>query len=221
MEDEIDFRKVLTEYLTLSGYTVFPANHGKHGLEVFEKNHIDICILDVMMPVMDGYELAEKLRKKDPVIPIIFLTAKNRKEDKLKGLKLGADDYMTKPFEAEELVLRMQNILRRSGKKGAGENYIGNIRIRMDELKMVTSGGEYQLTLREAELLNYLAQHCNQVVTREMILEELWGRNDYFLGRSMDVFISRIRKYIQEEQDLSLETIRGKGFILRKSDVVE
>lgn len=216
VEDEFDFQKVLAEYLTLSGYVVFTANHGKDGLDVFKKEHVDICILDVMMPVMDGFTLAENLRKIAPEVPILFLTAKNQKADKLRGLKLGADDYMTKPFDAEELILRMENILRRSGGKVGENRSIGTLELKMDQLKLVTGDQEHQVTIREAELLGYLMKHVNQVVSREQILEGLWGRNDFFLGRSMDVFISRIRKYIQEEESVKLETIRGVGFMLKE-----
>jgi DNA-binding response OmpR family regulator len=217
VEDEFDFQKILSEYLEMSGFEVLTANHGKDGLETFKKNHVDLCILDVMMPVMDGFTLAGLLRKLDPDIPIIFLTAKNRKEDKHKGLKLGADDYMTKPFEAEELVLRIKNILRRTGQPSAKKlstPRIGRYELKKDELKLVSGDAAYQLTIKEAELLDYLAKKENQVVSRDEILNDLWGKNDYFMGRSMDVFISRIRKYLQDDPDLSLETIRGIGFIL-------
>ncbi len=216
VEDEIDFQKVLAQYLTLSGFEVFTANHGKHGLDVFNQNHIDLCILDVMMPVMDGFTLSERLRRLDPEIPIIFLTAKNQKEDRIKGLKLNADDYITKPFEAEELVLRIQNILRRKTADLKDSLHIGNFSLLMDELKLSNASESYQLTIREAELLQYLSRNKNQVVTRNQVLEDLWGKDDFFLGRSMDVFISRLRKYLKNDSVVKLETIRGVGFILRE-----
>lgn len=218
VEDEIDFQQVLAEYLTLSGFTVLKANHGKHGLEVFQNEHVDICVLDVMMPVMDGFTMAEQLRKTDPVLPIIFLTAKNRKEDKLQGLRIGADDYITKPFEAEELVLRIQNILRRSSGKKEENDQVGTMELKMDELRLVSEKAAYQLTVREAELMAFLIKNKDQVVSREQILEKLWGKNDYFMGRSMDVFVSRIRKYLKDDPSLQLDTIRGVGYILRTSD---
>lgn len=217
VEDEFDFQRVLAEYLTLSGFDVITADHGKMGLEKFKNEHVDICILDVMMPVMDGFELAENIRRLDRDVPIIFLTAKNQKEDKLKGLKLGADDYITKPFDAEELVLRMSNILRRSAGRMEENRTLGGLELKMDQLKLVTEQQEYQVTIREAELLSYLIKNANKVVSREQILEDLWGRNDFFLGRSMDVFISRIRKYLQDEKALELETIRGVGFMLKSN----
>jgi DNA-binding response OmpR family regulator len=186
----------------------------------FRKHHVDLCVLDVLMPVMDGFELAGEIRALDPDMPIVFLTAKNRKEDRLKGLKIGADDYITKPFEAEELVLRLHNILRRAGKEQVlpvEPVRLGKLEIIFDELLIRDNGNNYNLTPREMELLRYLMDHPNTLLTREQILEELWGKNDYFLGRSMDVFISRLRKYLQPEPSVSLETKRGVGFIFRVS----
>jgi len=216
VEDEIDFQQVLAEYLTISGFRVVTANHGKDGLEEFRKEHFDMCILDVMMPVMDGFSLAENIRKMDPEMPVIFLTAKNQKEDKLRGLKLGADDYITKPFEADELVLRINNILRRTSGDDADNKTIGNLELRMDELKIVSPANTHQLTIREAELFSMLLVNKNKVVSRDQILSGLWNQNDYFSGRSMDVFISRIRKYLKDDPSLELETVRGVGFILRE-----
>jgi DNA-binding response OmpR family regulator len=215
VEDDIDLQKVLAQYLELSGFTVRTANHGKHGLEVFRKYHVDLCILDVMMPVMDGFALAREIRSHDAQMPIVFLTAKNQKEDKLKGLKIGADDYITKPFEAEELVLRIHNILKRAGKEEPDEVKLGQLQVSFHELMVSDGNNSYNLTPRESDLLRYLIENPNKLLTREQILEELWGENDYFLGRSMDVFISRLRKYLQAEPSISLETKRGMGFIFK------
>lgn len=215
VEDDIDLQKVLAQYLELSGFRVYTANHGKHGLAVFKEHHVDLCILDVMMPVMDGFTLAGEIRTLDPAMPIVFLTAKNQKEDRLKGLKIGADDYITKPFEAEELVLRLNNILKRVGKDETGATQLGCLNISFDELMIDDGDRQYNLTPREAELLRYLIHNQNSLLKREQILEELWGQNDYFLGRSMDVFISRLRKYLQAEPTISLDTKRGVGFILK------
>jgi DNA-binding response OmpR family regulator len=217
VEDDIDLQKVLAQYLELSGFNVYTANHGKQGLKVFREQHVDLCILDVMMPVMDGFTLAEEIRKLDPAMPVVFLTAKNQKDDRLKGLKIGADDYITKPFEAEELVLRLNNILKRAGKEDASTTSLGCLQIKYGELRIEDGKNSFNLTPRESELLKYLVENQNSVVKREDILEELWGQNDYFLGRSMDVFISRLRKYIQAEPTVSLETKRGVGFILKVS----
>jgi len=217
VEDDIDLQKVLAQYLELSGFKVFTAHHGKHGLELFQKHHIDLCLLDVMMPVMDGFTLAERIRSLVHDMPVVFLTAKNQKEDRLRGLKLGADDYITKPFEAEELVLRMHNILRRSGKMDTEPVRLGKLQIDFSELVIEENGNRHHLTPRESELLHYLISNQNRVLSREKILEELWGQNDYFLGRSMDVFISRLRKYLQSEPSVTLETKRGVGFLFKVS----
>ncbi len=215
VEDDIDLQKVLAQYLELSGFTVHTANHGKHGLDVFKKQHIDLCILDVMMPVMDGFTLAAEIRSLDRAMPVVFLTAKNQKEDRLKGLKIGADDYITKPFEAEELVLRLHNILKRAGKESQESATLGCLEIRFDELVIDDGNNRFNLTPRESELLRYLIENQNSVVKREQVLEDLWGQNDYFLGRSMDVFISRLRKYLHAEPSVSLETKRGVGFLFK------
>lgn len=214
-EDDADLRGILAQYLELQGYTVLSAANGQEGLDIFNKEHIDFCILDVMMPVMDGFVLAQKIRKMDSFIPVIFLTAKNLKEDKLKGLKIGADDYITKPFEVEELILRIKNILRRSGRLNTEKLTIGEFEFRSDELTLNGYGEEHQMTLKEAELLKFLLANRNIVLKREQILKELWGKDDYFLGRSMDVFITRLRKYLQPEKTVSIDNIRGVGFILR------
>jgi DNA-binding response OmpR family regulator len=214
-EDDEDLRSILSQYLELNGFYVSQAENGSTGLDRFQNEHVDICILDIMMPVMDGFELARKIRKLDAEMPIIFLTARNQKEDKLKGLKLGADDYITKPFEVEELILRMQNILRRSGRMGAEPIQLGGFEFRFDELTLTGYANINQMTLKEAEFLKYLIENKNTVLKRETILEDLWGENDYFLGRSMDVFVTRLRKYLKPESSLSLDTIRGVGFILR------
>jgi DNA-binding response OmpR family regulator len=176
---------------------------------------VDICILDVMMPVMDGFELARRIRKLDTEMPIIFLTARNQKEDRLKGLKLGADDYITKPFEVEELSLRIKNILRRAGHVGKEPIRLGGFEFRFDELTLNGYANTIQMTLKEAEFLKYLFENKNKVLKRETILKDLWGEDDYFLGRSMDVFVTRLRKYLKPENSISLDTIRGVGLILR------
>ncbi len=214
-EDDLDLRSILSQYLEINGFSVLQAGNGKEGLEIFRSEHVDFCILDIMMPVMDGWDLARQIRKADAEMPVIFLTARNQKEDRIKGLKLGADDYITKPFEVEELILRIHNILRRSGHVGARPAAIGKFEFRFDELTLSGFGQQHQMTLKEAEFLKYLAEHRNQVLKREQILEDLWGENDYFLGRSMDVFVTRLRKYLKPDSSISLDTIRSVGFILR------
>ena len=214
-EDDADLRSILAQYLELQGFTVIAVDNGQAGLDLFREQHVDLCVLDIMMPVMDGFTLAQKLRKLDQDMPIIFLTARNQKQDKLKGLNIGVDDYITKPFEVEELILRIKNILRRARHIGAEPLNIGEFEFRFDELSLSGYGEEHQLTLREAELLKYLVENKNTVLKREKILKDLWGEDDYFLGRSMDVFITRIRKYLKPETSISLDTIRSVGFIFR------
>ena len=214
-EDDTDLRSILSQYLELNGFSVHQAGNGKEGLETFRNEHVDFCILDIMMPVMDGWELARQIRKTDPEMPVVFLTARNRKEDRIKGLKLGADDYITKPFEVEELILRIQNILRRSGHVGATPVSVGKFEFRFDELTLSGFEQTHQMTLKEAEFLKYLVENKNNVLKREQILEDIWGENDYFLGRSMDVFVTRLRKYLKPDKSVSLDTIRGVGLILR------
>jgi DNA-binding response OmpR family regulator len=214
-EDDADLRSILSQYLELQGFTVIVAENGQAGLDVFREQHVDLCVFDIMMPVMDGFTLAQNIRKLDQEMPIIFLTARNQKQDKLKGLNIGADDYITKPFEVDELILRIKNILRRARRIGAEPVSIGEFEFRFDELSLTGYGEEHQLTLREAALLKYLVENRNTVLKREKILKDLWGEDDYFLGRSMDVFITRIRKYLKPETSVSLDTIRSVGFIFR------
>lgn len=213
-EDDVDLGNVLSQFLILKDYEVSLAVNGNEALEKYKSEAPDICVLDVMMPGPDGFEVARKIRKSNAEMPIVFLTAKNQKKDILAGLKLGADDYITKPFEVEELILRIQNILKRSKKTEPDFVEIGNIFLSMADLKLKTSKNKFQLTLKEAELLMHLMQNKNEIVTRETILTKFWGENDYFLGRSLDVFISRIRKYLKDENDVVLNTVRGVGYIL-------
>ncbi len=214
-EDDADLRSILSQYLEINGFTVLQAENGGVALEIFKAEHVDFCILDIMMPVMDGWDLARHIRKIDPDMPVVFLTARNQKEDRIKGLKLGADDYITKPFEVEELILRIKNILKRLGHVGAEPAQVGKFEFRFDELTLSGFDLKYQMTLKEAEFLKYLVENKNCVLKREQILEDIWGENDYFLGRSMDVFVTRIRKYLHPDSSISLDTIRGVGLILR------
>jgi len=214
-EDDPDLGNILAQYLEMQGFIVSLARDGEEAWENFQKVIPTICILDVMMPKMDGFELAEKISKYSPDLPFIFLTAKGLKEDRIRGLKIGADDYITKPFEVDELVLRVNNILKRSGIQDSDEFQIGHISFNFQELELITPEVTHKLTLKEGMLLKYLFQHENKLVKREEILTEVWGENDYFLGRSMDVFVSRLRKYLVSEESVSIETVRGTGFIFR------
>ena len=215
-EDDIDFGNILSQYLSMSGFEVTLARNGREAWDRFHDSKPDICVLDIMMPEMDGFTLAEKLRAKDPGIPFIFLTAKSLREDMIRGLKLGADDYITKPFDPEMLLLRINNILRRIYTVAEDEYRISDTTLRYNALELITPAGKEKLTLREAQLMRHLMMNRNKALTREQILTEIWGEDDYFLGRSMDVFISRLRKYIAPDHGLSLRTLRGLGFILEE-----
>jgi DNA-binding response OmpR family regulator len=213
-EDDIDFGNILSQYVSLSGFEVTLARNGREAWDLFHSARPDICVLDIMMPEMDGFTLAEKMRAEEPGIPFIFLTAKSLREDIIKGLKLGADDYITKPFDPEMLILRINNILRRVYNAVEDEYTASKTTLKYNSLELVTPEGKEKLTLREAQLLRHLMMNRNKSLTREQILTEIWGQDDYFLGRSMDVFISRLRKYLSADQGISLRTLRGMGFVL-------
>ncbi len=215
-EDDIDFGNILSQYVTLSGFEVTLARNGREAWDLFHTSRPDICVLDVMMPEMDGFTLAEKMRAEEPGIPFIFLTAKSLREDIIKGLKLGADDYITKPFDPEMLMLRINNILRRVYSAVEDEYTISGTTLKYNSLELVTPAGKEKLTLREAQLLRHLMMNRNKAQTREQILTEIWGQDDYFLGRSMDVFISRLRKYLSADHGIALRTLRGLGFVLEE-----
>lgn len=214
-EDDFDFSNVLIQYLQLHDFDVVWAEDGVKALEIFKKNSFDICILDVMMPKMDGFVLAEELIKINPETPFVFLTAKQLKEDKIKGLQLGADDYIVKPFEVEELILRLNNILKRSELNfktpTVQEISIGKYIFDTKRLCLKKDNSTQQLTEKEALLIEYLYQNRNQLVKREAILKNIWKNDDYFSGRSMDVFITKIRKYFQEDKNISIESTRFIG----------
>ena len=215
-EDDVDFGNILSQYVSLSGFEVTLARNGRDAWELFHSDRPDICVFDVMMPEMDGFTLAEKMRSEEPGIPFIFLTAKSQREDIIRGLKLGADDYVTKPFDPEMLILRINNILRRVYATSDDEFLISKSSLRYNTLELVTPAGTEKLTLREAQLLRHLIINRNKTLTREQILKEIWGEDDYFLGRSMDVFISRLRKFLSPDPGVALRTLRGLGFILEE-----
>ena len=215
-EDDRDFGNILTQYVTISGFEVNLARDGKEAWEKFNKERPDICVLDVMMPEMDGFTLAEKIKQSYGDMPIIFLTAKSLKEDIVKGLKLGADDYITKPFDPEVLILRINNILKRVYSSANDEYHVSATVLHFNTLELVCGKTKEKLTLKEAQLLRYFIINKNKILAREDILTEIWGEDDYFLGRSMDVFISRIRKYVSEDKNIDIRTVRGTGFILEE-----
>jgi DNA-binding response OmpR family regulator len=217
-EDDRDFGNILSQYVSISGFDVTLARDGNEAWELFQKEKPDICVLDVMMPEMDGFTLGEKIKEKAPEIPLIYLTAKSLKEDIVRGLKIGADDYITKPFDPEVLILRINNILKRAYSSTNDEFTISKTILKMNSLELLCGTSKEKLTLKEAQLLRFFIVNKNKVLAREDILTEIWGEDDYFLGRSMDVFISRLRKYIAEDKNLDIRTVRGTGFMLEELD---
>jgi DNA-binding response OmpR family regulator len=215
-EDDRDFGNILSQYVTINGFDVTLARDGNEAWELFNKEKPDICVLDVMMPEMDGFMLGEKIKKVQPDIPLIFLTAKSLKEDIVRGLKIGADDYITKPFDPEVLILRINNILKRAYSSSNDEFKISETVLKFNTLELICGNTKEKLTLKEAMLLKYFIINKNKILAREDILTEIWGEDDYFLGRSMDVFISRLRKYVSEDKNIDIRTVRGTGFILEE-----
>lgn len=221
VEDEHDLGNVVKQYLEVMDFDVLWVKHGRDALDNFKLNSGDysIVILDIGLPEMDGFELAGRILKISPDIPFLFLTARNEKADKLYGLKIGADDYVTKPFDIDELVLRIQNIIRRKGSGmstvSANTIVVGDVFYNKDALQLkIGSNAPVFLTRREAELLEYLLLRSDKVLKREEILTQLWGENDYFLGRSLDVFISRLRKLLAASNVVSINNVYGVGFIV-------
>lgn len=215
-EDDRDFGNILSQYVSINGFDVILARDGREAWDLFQSEKPDICVLDVMMPEMDGFTLGEKIKELQPDVPLIFLTAKSLKEDIVRGLKIGADDYITKPFDPEVLILRINNILKRAYSSSTDEYRISDTVLKMNSLELTCRDHKEKLTLKEAQLLRYFIINRNKVLAREDILTEIWGEDDYFLGRSMDVFISRLRKYISEDRNLDIRTVRGTGFILEE-----
>ncbi|MCU0445227.1 MAG: response regulator transcription factor [Microscillaceae bacterium] len=218
VEDDLSLAMVTKDSLELRGYEVIHCENGEVAWTRFNKEEFDACILDVMMPKVDGFTLAERIRNKNQNIPILFLTAKSLQEDKIAGLKLGADDYITKPFSIEELSLKIEVFLKRTKpetqkKENQPKKYtIGNYQFDFDNLNLELNGQIRQLTLREAEVLQMFCQNLNVVLKREEILKKIWGQDDYFMGRSMDVFITRLRKYLKDDPNIKLENIPSVGF---------
>jgi DNA-binding response OmpR family regulator len=225
VEDDPNLSMVLQDYLEMLGYNTLLTKNGEEGLAAFKKENFDMCILDVMMPKMDGFTLAEKIRKTDQAIPIIFLTAKSLKEDRIKGFQTGCDDYITKPFSTEELSLRIEAILRRCdpgnsplNSESATEFSLGAYHFDAANMVLRLDGSSRTLTRKETALLSILAKNINQLVPREDILTEVWGNDDYFLGRSMDVFIAKLRKYLKGDPGISITNVHGAGFKLETKE---
>lgn len=226
VEDDQNFGDVLRSYLEMHDYNVTLATDGVAGLESYKKGEYDLCIFDVMMPKKDGFTLAKEIREMDTVMPIIFLTAKTMKDDVLQGFKIGADDYISKPFNSEELLFRIQAILKRSqgavgeAKEEEKEFNIGryhfNFPLRILTLK--DENGEEadksKLSPKEAQLLRMFCTHLNDILPRSTALTKIWGEDNYFTARSMDVFVTKLRKYLKNDSNIEIVNIHGNGFQL-------
>lgn len=215
IEDDPTLGFVVKDALQEHGYEVLHSPDGETGFQQFMKHNFDMILLDVMLPKKDGKIIAAQIRKKNESIPILMLTSKSMDDDKIAGFQSGADDYITKPFNMQELLLRIEVFLKRTLKKAedAPSGFkIGGLSFNYDDLILYNDEEKHQLTQREADLFRYLCLNANKVLKRDEILLNVWGKEDYFLGRSMDVFITKIRKYIKNQPDVELQTIHGVGF---------
>ena len=214
VEDDSDFGLILKQYLELSDFEVSWFQNPADVVEILNSNFsFNIGILDIMMPNIDGFSLAKIILKEKPTFPLLFLSAKNQKIDRLTGLKIGADDYISKPCDPEELILRIKNILKRLSPATLESHIkIGSYTLEAEKLLLTHPNEKVRLTIREKDLLLYLLKQNNQTIKRDDILDQLWETNDYFTGRSLDVFISRIRKYFRHDEQIKIQSIRGVGF---------
>ncbi|HOP03996.1 MAG TPA: response regulator transcription factor [Tenuifilaceae bacterium] len=217
-EDDENLGMLLKEYLQAKGYDTDLYKDGEKAFKGFKTNHYDICILDVMMPIKDGFSLAKDIRMVNSNMPILFLTAKSMKDDVLEGFSVGADDYMTKPFSIEELLVRIEAILRRYRKdqSGNGQNVfrIGIYEFDATKQTLTKENDSRKLTTKESELLKYLCMNKNNVLDRNFALKTIWIDDSYFNARSMDVYITKLRKYLSDDPTIEIINVRGKGFKL-------
>ncbi len=218
VEDDLTLSFVTRDNLTMNGYDIEAVENGKDALENFMKNKYDLCILDIMLPKMDGFTLAEKIRERDLQVPIIFVTARSAREDKIHGLKLGGDDYITKPFSIEELVLKIEVFLKRRvvhlPEEGSGVKEINqNVTWDHVNLRLTVADQIHTLTHKEAELFSFLVKNCEKLVKREDLLVELWGHDHFFSSRSLDVFVSRLRKHLGDN-GVVIENVYNVGYRL-------
>lgn len=215
VEDDTNLGNLLQDSLEIKNYEVVLKRNGEDAFNEFKAGKFDMCLLDVMMPKKDGFTLAKDIRRMNATVPIIFLTAKALKEDTIEGLKLGADDYITKPFSMEELILRMENIFKRLPKAEASTQNqfkIGSFDFDNTMRVLKIDGKELKLTTKESELLKMLAVYTDRILEREVALNAVWGTDSYFAGRSMDVYIAKLRKYLKDDPSVEILNIHGTGF---------
>lgn len=217
VEDDEALSFITIDQLQQAGYTVVHCKDGREALEKYPQHYFDIAVLDIMLPFVDGFSIAEKIRESNKEMPILFLSAKSLEEDRLKGFQLGADDFLVKPFSMEELIFKIKVFLKRKNIniEKQGNLSIGKFTLKPNELLLLhQNSNEQKMTVKEVALFQLLINHPNQTLQRSKILTEIWGKDDYFLGRSLDVFIARLRKYLKQDPQLNIETIRGVGFRL-------
>lgn len=221
-EDDENLGMLLREYMQAKGYDTELYPDGEQGIYAFSENHYDLCILDVMMPKKDGFTLAKEIRLKNQEVPIIFLTAKNLKEDILEGFKIGADDYLTKPFSMEELMMRIEAVFRRVKGRHRTEQtqfQLGSFLFDSKKQALERNGEVIRLTTKENELLALLCAHINDILYRNLALKTIWVDDNYFNARSMDVYITKLRKLLQQDPDVEIINIHGKGYKLVAPEV--
>lgn len=223
VEDDPNLGQILAEYLQIKGMNTTLCKDGEEGLEAYKKGRFDLCILDIMMPKRDGFSLAEDIRKADKNTPIIFLTAKSMKDDTIKGLKIGADDYVTKPFSMEELLLRIQAVMRRVGRQNQEEAAqeilkFGTFSLNLKTRILTSDNNPVRLTTKETALLKVLVENKNKTLSRSIALKEVWGDDSYFNARSMDVYIAKLRKLIKDDPSVQIISVHGEGFKLILGD---
>lgn len=220
LEDDPNLGFVLREFLEHKEFNVTLKEDGEQGLKAFNDKPYDICVVDIMMPKMDGFTFTKHVRKTDQATPIIFLTAKSMKEDKIEGFKVGGDDYLTKPFSMEELEARIEAVLKRTGKgkkeEPAKNSFtIGKYKFDYPTQKLTIKDNVQKLTTKEADLLRLLCLNANQVLEREIALKLVWGNDSYFTGRSMDVYITKLRKFLKDDPNIEIVNVHGTGYKLR------
>jgi two-component system OmpR family response regulator len=216
-EDDQNLGMVLKNYLELNDYEVVLERDGRLGLAAFQREKFDLCLLDVMMPNVDGFTLAQEIRDINPDIPLFFITAKTLKEDVIRGYKLGADDYITKPFDSEVLLMKIMAILKRNEVPQDAQHVeydLGSYHFNPKLRELSRNGGNQTLSPKESELLKMLAEYKNDLLSREIALKKIWGSDTYFNGRSMDVYIAKLRKYLKEDPEIKIVNIHGNGFML-------
>ncbi|GAA4454424.1 response regulator transcription factor [Nibrella saemangeumensis] len=217
IEDEVALGMIVRDSLEVRGFTVTYAVDGEEGLALFRANKPDVVVADVMMPKLDGFSLAERIREDDPYVPIIFLTARSQPADVVKGFELGGNDYLKKPFSMDELIVRIKALLNRNHPLRSADPEkltIGKYHFDYTKQKLALNGHEELLSHREAELLKRLYEHRNQVLERSLVLLDLWGDDSFFNGRSLDVFITRLRRYLRDDPNVQILNVRGVGYKL-------